>query len=194
MKIKKFLSEMANKGYSVIPVDDHKQPIVAWKKYQAIPMVIEEVQKFIDNGHQNFALVCGVNGLEAIDIDTKNLDSENEQEDFLQDIRKNLPTELWAKLVIQKTPSGGFHLLYRCQEVSVNQHLAKNRSRKPIIETRGNGGYVLICPSKGYTVIQGDLLMIPEITAEERTKLLEACKAMTQLEKLQKGRAIVITP
>lgn len=44
---------------------------------------------------------------------------------------------------------------------------------KTIIETRGEGGYILICPSEGYSILQGSAKDIPTITRDEQRVLHE---------------------
>jgi hypothetical protein len=50
---------------------------------------------------------------------------------------------------------------------------------KVLIETRGQGGYVVAPPSKGYKVVQGR--EIPTIATDERDMLLELARSYNQL-------------
>ncbi|MFH0844903.1 MAG: bifunctional DNA primase/polymerase [Pseudomonadota bacterium] len=45
-----------------------------------------------------------------------------------------------------------------------------------LIETRGEGGYCLVYPSKGYELKQGDFRNVPVITAAERDILIESAR------------------
>ena len=49
-----------------------------------------------------------------------------------------------------------------------------------MIETRGNGGYALVCPSEGYKLRQGRFSQVPDITADERNVLIGAAKALNE--------------
>lgn len=95
----------------------------------------------------------------------------------------------------ERSPGGGVHWLYRCPEgVSGNTKLARrftgeiDASGLPImetlIETRGEGGYLVLAPSYGdvhptgrpYVLLQGSLKTIPVITAEERAELFKLAR------------------
>ena len=178
MKNVNFLPEMARMGYSVIPVDNKKKALTPWKSKQEEVNRPEIIQSLLDEGHQNFALICGVNGLEVIDIDTKNLVNPALAERFFLELLEKIPENLRKRVVIERTPSRGYHLLYRCQEIEPNQHLAKNSEGKPIIETRGIGRYAVCYPSPGYNLEQNEFPEIPEIKVDERALLFDACRSM----------------
>jgi replicative DNA helicase len=69
--------------------------------------------------------------------------------------------------------SGGYHIYIKCKEITIpgNTKIAKTETKKDLIETRAEGGYVVAPPSTGYTLIQGSLSNIPEITKDERSLL-----------------------
>lgn len=170
---------LAKKGYSVIPVNGDKTPLGAWKVRQSEPYSISEISEFIKNGQENFALVAGVNDIVCIDIDTKNvLDMPGQR--FYDQLVSQIPPEIWYKLVVQYTPSGGYHIIYCTNKVDSSQHLAVNANGKPIIETRGKGGYFLIEPSKGYTIVEGELENIQYLSEEEQNELFQICRSFTK--------------
>lgn len=163
--IQKFLDA----GLSVIPIKD-KIPSVAWKEFQTRQARMGELSF---NG--SLGLVCGFNSVEAVDIDSKNdptlLDRlEKTFNDF------DVP-RYW---VVQKTPSGGLHLVYKCEKIEGNQILAKSNNQKVLIETRGIGGYIAIAPTPGYELRAGTFEDIPTITIEERDTLLSACRSLNE--------------
>ncbi len=163
--IQKFLDA----GLSVIPIKD-KIPSVAWKEFQTRQARMGELSF---NG--SLGLVCGFSGVEAVDIDSKNdptlLDRlEKTFNDF------DVP-RYW---VVQKTPSGGLHLVYKCEKIEGNQILAKSNNQKVLIETRGIGGYIAIDPTPGYELRAGTFEDIPTITIEERDTLLSACRSLNE--------------
>jgi hypothetical protein len=112
-------------------------------------------------------------GLEALDFDLKNSVSPKE---VLKSFKLNVDGELLKRLVVQSTPSGGYHFLYRCEEFSASRKLAMSVDDEVIIETRGAGAYIKCYPSKGYNIIQGSFDKIPTITPEERLQLLISCQ------------------
>jgi hypothetical protein len=115
---------------------------------------------------------------------------------------------LLDRVVIEATPSGGRHVIYRCRtEVCGNMKLAQRKvmfsSNEPaimygktfiprkdrngswcvlltLIETRGEGGMFLCAPSVGYTVQQGQITNIPIISENERDLLLDAAWSLNE--------------
>jgi hypothetical protein len=97
-------------------------------------------------------------------------------------------------LPMERTQNGGYHVYYRCHPVQRNQKLALRSAtlaeldKKPtekvvgLIETRGEGGFVVCAPSQGYDLLHGDLRAIPTITPQQRQVLLGAAKAQTQMD------------
>jgi hypothetical protein len=82
--------------------------------------------------------------------------------------------------VVQSTPSGGMHLIFRCDVIEPNQILARGKDKKVLIETRGEGGYICIDPTPGYKVLLGSILKIPTITPEQRENLFTACRSLNE--------------
>lgn len=168
-----FATNCIKNNLSVIPVrPGTKKAAIKWEPYQKRTMNTGEVGKLFVNGSQ-VALVAGsVSGnLECLDFDKPDLFRP-----FL-DTLESVNTELRTKLCVwQQTPSGGYHLLLRCSApVSGNLKLAMSapyqddrgtRKQDVFIETRGEGGYFLVSPSKGYT-LHGKLSEIPIINPDE---------------------------
>lgn len=114
-------------------------------------------------------------GLEALDFDLKNAeDPRAVMNMFLAKVRK----ELVEKLMVLQTPSGGYHMLYRCMDVASSQKLARNEGGLAIIETRGEGSYVVTAPSEGYEILQGSFESIPIIKPEERLELFVSARML----------------
>ena len=98
--------------------------------------------------------------LEAIDIDEKYHPGISAR--VMQDIQTLYP-ELWPLLRIHGTPSKGFHIIYRCDEVlpdgsmklagryKTDAELAIAPRPKVVnfLETRGEGGYIAGPPALG---------------------------------------------
>lgn len=116
-------------------------------------------------------------GLEAIDFDLKN----SKDPKLVMDIFKSkIPVKLLKKLVVQQTVSGGFHMIYRCEDISSSKKLAKNADGLAVIETRGEGGLIKCFPSEGYKLIQGSFEDIPIISPEERLSLFISAKMLNE--------------
>lgn len=125
--------------------------------------------------------------LEVLDFDLKN---EDNPQDLLQSFTHHIGETLAKKLVVQTTPSSGYHMLYRCDIIGSNQKLAKNEEGLATIETRGIGGYIKCAPSEGYEVIRGSFESIPHLTERERAVLLAACRKQNKLIKQDNEKRI----
>ena len=149
-------------------------------------------------------------GLEVIDVDCKYDITGSLWDELRTLIQDNLP-ELYNNLVIAQTKSGGYHIYYRCTQIKGNIKLAnrpttaeereqtykseitsgakeedaKNRSIndkvRVLIETRGEGGYVIAPPTPGYKFIQGDPGKIATITPQQRDIILNIANSFNEL-------------
>lgn len=123
--------------------------------------------------------------MEFIDVDPKN--KPGVVEPILKAIRSGWP-ELFEKLVIDYTPSGGCHLIYRSEVTGGNAALAKvNANPNPLtfIEriSRKNKQYIKISPSQGYELKQKNPFDIPFLSAEERNWLSAVCISFNEIIK-----------
>lgn len=175
--------EYIGNNLSVIPIREKKAPAIAkWSTYMRRMMTNEEVELYFSSSNaKGIGIICGqVSGnLEVIDIDVKN-DSTGTLVKTLSGLIKDNCPELFRKLVVSKTINSGFHLYYRCEKVEGNQQLAKDSDNKVLIETRGEGGYVIAPPSQGYQFVLNDYRAIPTISIEEREHLLSIAKSFDQ--------------
>ncbi|HBG25944.1 MAG: hypothetical protein A2Y10_19330 [Planctomycetes bacterium GWF2_41_51] len=176
-----------------------------WKQYQQRLPNETELQTWFNNGQTGLCIVSGkVSGnLEMIDFDI----AAEMFEPWRTTVKKESP-DLLPKLVIEKSQSGGRHVIYRCeQEICKSLKLAKRKitldagdevvlcgkTFKPIqdkdgswyilptyIETRGEGGLFLCAPTPGYELIQNDFTNIPVISVEQRDILLYAALSLNE--------------
>jgi len=169
---------------SVLPTEGKVPAINSWKAYQSQRIKEEEVEAIFNKANlTGLGIICGAisGGLEVIDVDTKNDPTGSLRDELLSLIEDNLP-ELYSKLVIAQSKSGGLHIYYRCSSIAGNLKLATKQTREVIIETRGEGGYVIAPPSPGYTYLQGNPINIATITPEEREILLNIGRSFNELE------------
>ena len=171
-------------GLSIIPVASNKIPFESWAKYQSkISPVSYWHPHFKSQG--TIGIITGkISGnLECIDIDIKN----DPQKTIIKDFANLIPEELRSRLIIQTTPSGGQHYIYRCPEgiIDKNLKLALHTDKTVILETREESGY--FCTSKINNIImQGkfDLenldVEIPIITPKERDFLLQTARSLNR--------------
>ncbi|MCC7350198.1 MAG: DUF3987 domain-containing protein [Phycisphaerales bacterium] len=148
-----------------------KRPAVGqWKRYRKRLPTESEVSAWFANGPDALCIICGVvsGHAEMIDFDAGG--------ELFETWAARIPPDLLAKLVIEKTQSGGYHVIYRYEGgVCGNMKLAQRRDADKIvtlIETRGEGGLFLCTPTPGYAVVQGDLCDLPVLTEAQRDLLL----------------------
>ncbi|MBA3935853.1 MAG: AAA family ATPase [Planctomycetes bacterium] len=195
-------------GLCVLPARmPEKRPAVGtWKDYQSRLPTAAEVEAWFANSHPACCLICGaVSGnLELIDFDC----AGEAFTAWSTLVNAEVPG-LLDRLVVETSPSGGWHVVYRCTEpVCGNLKLAQRRedldspaevmrfgkSYKPrkdrdgrwhivltMIETRGEGGLFLCAPSTGYQLMQGEFTALPVLTAAERDVLLRCAWAINAI-------------
>ena len=197
--------EFRNAGISVIPVkaDGSKASLVAWKEFQSRLATRDELLEwFIDS--QGFAVITGsISGnLEMLELEGRAVESGLFQE--AHDIAINSGLEdVWqilSQTYHEQTPSGGVHWLYRISDAPVprNTKLARkpgaNDSVDVLIETRGEGGYVIVAPSHGKThaserawirLNNSTVESIATITFEQREALHDIFRALDQMPRVE---------
>lgn len=163
-------------GLCVLPARrPQKRPAVrSWKQYQQRLSTTAELSAWMANDPDAICILCGAisGNLEMIDFDAGG--------ECFSSWWDRLPPELRDRLVVEITPSGGYHVIYRCAAaVCGNLKLAQRRSGGgdkivTLIETRGEGGLFLCAPTMGYILAHGDLCALPVLTEAERDVLLQA--------------------
>lgn len=161
-------------GLSVLPaVRAKKCPATGrWKTWKSRLPTECEIRAWFGNHPDAVCIIAGsISGnLEIIDFDNHG--------ELYEKWSSAIPADLLAKLVIERTPSGGYHVIYRCEtEVCGNIKLAQGvRVGKlaTLIETRGEGGLFLCAPTDGYMLIQNDFSMIATLAEDDRNQLLMA--------------------
>jgi hypothetical protein len=180
--------EYYQSGLSIIPIGEKKLPIGSWKKNQT-ELIEPSFTSCIGIG-----IVCGEvsGGVECIDIDSK-YDLTGKLFDNYKNLINEIDKDLLKKLVVQSTPSGGYHFVYKCETIEGNKKLANRHTTETekaenpkdkirvLIETRGIGGYFMVAPSDGYKVIYGDLKKISILSPLERETLLMCARTFNEV-------------
>lgn len=177
-------------GLSVLPVQSsNKKPVEEWKDLQ--DRILDDVE--IHSRFRGGLVLAFIGGeisgnLEAMDFDVIRFWGAFKKECIVKGV-----TDLLNRLIIQETPSGGIHLVYRCPDgVSDSTKLAwapfksdnePDKDREIAIETRGEGGYFLASPSPGYKLLQGKWSDIPVITEEDRNILFDIALSLNEVER-----------
>jgi putative DNA primase/helicase len=187
-------------GFSVIPINANKQPMVSWKPFQERIPSETELGKMFSASSGRLAVITGKvsGGLEVIDVDVKYDNKGSLWREYAGTIKSH-DAELFSRLVIARTANRGYHLYYRCPTIERNKKLARRAATeeeankgervKVLIETRGEGGYVASAPTDGYEFIQGDLSSVRSITAEQRGLLYAIARSFDEVSKTDGGTA-----
>ena len=171
-------SELFKQGYSLITVAENKIPNIKWKEYQTTPMKMDTFENFYGlEKSAGVGIVTGYSDLEVIDVDLKVLSTAQERielwDEFISLIKDNFQ-DFESKVVIVKTRTYGYHLIYKCKKVEGNTKLARLKGMtEAVFETRGVGGYVWIYNEFVQLNSYAD---VTYITEEERDILLTICK------------------
>lgn len=189
-------------GLCVLPaLDKDKRPNCwGWKKYQEEKPTDQEIHNwFVARQANRLCIICGkVSGnLELLDFDA----GGEKYEEWKAIVEERAPG-LIDSLVIESSPSGGKHVVFRCQTpVDGNTKLAsrvvvgEDGKKKAVclIETRGEGGLFLCYPSPDYVLEQGKFTEVPIVTTGEREIMMEAARSLDEPEEVQ-GPAVAKVP
>ena len=205
--------DLARKGVSVMPVDpETKKPVGRWKDLQSSIADERTLKHRFAKPNLGVAVIGGdVSGnLEVLDFDC----CGEAMDAWLDLLRERMPG-VARHLIIELTPSGGFHVIYRCPAgigrsevlamrvvkaegpegvVIARKHCPGYQDRETgewlaktvSIETRGEGGYCVCAPTPGYVLLCGDMKRIPVVNAEERQVLLDLARSFDE----DKGREV----
>lgn len=163
-------------GLQVIPIKHGtKEPADGIKDLSRLrqrPLHEGNIPFYFDKDKVDIGIMLRRN-MEVIDIDEKNLKGITRQ--FLTTLERANP-ELYEKLCIEMTPTGGAHILYYSEIIGGNTILARaNATPHPVttIEriNEANKSYIKCSPSDGYRFIKGNPIEMPHLSGEERNWL-----------------------
>ncbi|MEU0691942.1 phage/plasmid primase, P4 family [Streptomyces uncialis] len=199
-------------GCSVVPVrtDGSKRPQGAWQQYQTERADGQQLGSWFAAGHPGIGVVCGSvsGGLEMLELEGRAVD-EGVLDQLVEILLASGLDGLWQRIAsgwLERSPSGGLHLHYRVEggppgntklasrparddelTQAERELLARHTSKKivrPLIETRGEGGFVVTAPSHGpvhptgraYELLAGGPAATPTISADEHQALHTICR------------------
>lgn len=187
-------------GLSVLPVktDGTKAPaVLEWKEFQSRRPTAQEVGALFSRDVGIAILGGKVSGnLEIIDFDVTE-DGYLAFDDWFRVLSEHTQRVVRSMPKV-RTAGGGVHIYYRSSLVEGNKKLAqtykevegkKHPEIKTIIETRGEGGYVIAPGSppethetlNTYDLVSGSLDEIPYIADDVRTELFSAAYSFDQV-------------
>jgi putative DNA primase/helicase len=178
-------------GLNVMPLIANgrrcKVPKMKWSAFQTVFIPEDELRRYFHDPFSDpsgIGVICGVTSgnLELLDFDG----------DLLWDWSDRVESEIGPGFreehPIVMTPSGGYHLYYRCPIIQGNQKLAFNEEGLIEIETRGQRGMAVLPGSppsthpcgKSYRLVFGSFEHIPIITPDRREVFLEMGKSFDE--------------
>lgn len=178
--------ELIKNGMEVIPLAPDKKPAKEIKSVSVLianPINLHNVSYYFDRDDVTLGLMLRRN-MEVIDID------EKVQAGITRKVLNTLELadpDLYAKLVISRTPSNGAHIYYRADTIGGDGALAKCFSGKGTaakIERldESNKYYIKTAPSPGYFFQQGNPLTMPTLTSDERNFIVSICRSFNEVE------------
>lgn len=176
-------------GLAVVPDDPTEKYPVGLTGWETIPITEQQIRDWWQQWPDR---AIGVRDVEGLDFDNKGHPSADDLYSEWYSLVEELASGLAQRLLLERTPSGGYHSAWRCEIIEGSQKLAtrpptpqelatspKARS-VTLIETRGKGGQFMVAPSPGYTLLRGDWRALPTITPAERQILLDCARALSQ--------------
>jgi hypothetical protein len=188
-------------GICPLPAMKGKRPAVRWEPYQHRRPAFDE---FRWNTYPGIGLLAGAvsGGLEMLELEGRFLDADLEEQ-FIEAAKAAGLEALLTRIVAgycESTPKGGRHMLYFCDDVPGSFVLAAipGTPQLPLIETRGEAGFIVIAPSGGvvhptgkpWELIIGGLDTIARITVDERAALHAVCRSFD----LRPAKAPMVAP
>ncbi|HAD34702.1 MAG TPA: hypothetical protein DCF44_09450 [Chitinophagaceae bacterium] len=176
--------ELIEAGHHVIPLHKgEKKPTGNIRKISDIvqhPINLQNIDYYFERDCDIGIMIQ--RGMEVIDIDEKNCKGITKK--ILNTIEQGWP-ELYDKLVICTTPTGGAHIEYYAEIVGGDPVLARvEGSPHPItvIERidETNKKYIKTAPSAGYFYMKGNPCELPKLTMEERGWLMSVMRSYDQ--------------
>jgi hypothetical protein len=173
--------------------DGTKKPDGRWLAYQAERPDRDTVAKWFAHGHPGLGVICGaVSGnLEMLELEGRFMAVDNGKTFAARAQERGL--ELLLRRITKGyqavSPSDGRHFLYRLDTpIDGNTKLARNTDNDTLIETRGEGGFVVLAPSHGpvhptgkpWRIRAGSFAEIPTITQDERAALFDLCRSFDE--------------
>lgn len=124
MDYRKLVYGYKKNGIACLPVDENKQPLIFWTKFQSRLPEDWEIEKFFKDCWGFGVLTGGQGKIEVVDIDSK----YDLSGDLVERFKKAIPVKILQKLLVQTTKNDGWHFIYRWDGHEGNQKLANRHS------------------------------------------------------------------
>jgi bifunctional DNA primase/polymerase-like protein/AAA domain-containing protein len=168
--------------------DGTKAPEGSWGTFTKRRPTRAELTEVYASPRCGVGLICGEvsRGLECLDIEDR--ETWNTFVGAMADAGiTDLGREV-ARGYMEYAPSGGVHWLWHTDAPQGNTKLARHADGRVRIETRGEGGYVIVAPSFGpihptgnsWTLAHGGIPTITTLSAGDRDALLTVCRNLDE--------------
>ncbi|MFF2651494.1 phage/plasmid primase, P4 family [Streptomyces sp. NPDC058045] len=193
-------------GASVVPAaaNGTKAPLGQWKPYMRQAADEQQLTAWFSNGHPGLGIILGaVSGnLEMLEFEGRAV-AEAVHTEFGEIAEASGLGKVWSAIktgYCERTPSGGYHLIYRVTDGPVlgNTKLARRPATEAelqaapgarvqvLIETRGEGGFVVTAPSHGpvhdtgrpWELLAGGPESIATVSGDERDALFQIARML----------------
>jgi hypothetical protein len=168
-----------DEGFNPLPLKDNKSPMLP-TGHSYLYNKIDNIDKLFANA-KKIGIACGLvsEGFYGLDFDChQGQDIKSIFDSFVSNpyVQHLLSTGF---ISCYSTMSGGYHIYFRYNgEVLAGCVLSKYVDKSTMIELRGNGQYLCVYPSSGYTHLMGvEILKLKEI--EIASDLIELAKSFT---------------
>lgn len=187
-KLQQAAESLLYADFSMLPVNSNKRPAISsWAVFQEEQPTQEQAEEFFRTAW-GLGVICGKvsGGLECIDFDShdKNINhiftKWGSDSGIVDIIHRN-------KLYVEQSMSGGYHVIYRydAQTYDGSQKLAFWESGESMIETKGEGGYVIVSPTDGYKSLRNTLEDLRPITWDEREYMVSYARQFNESKKVE---------
>ncbi len=165
-----------NPYFDLLPRDEKQKAI--WEPYKSRLATEKEISKWFQQ-ECGIGIIGGAVSGGLLIIDFESIEAFEQWQSYALMV---VDATILQSMPIVETGKGR-HVYLRCEEPGKNRKLA-TQGKNTLIETRGEGGYVLAPPTihpsgKTYTTIHGDLTNIPHIPMEYVHALLGAARAVS---------------
>lgn len=135
-----------------------KAHLIKHSEYQGNQPTLDQLKVWFANSNNGLGILCQ-DRLRVIDLDAKNFDSQEECERVVNDWLAEHPELDTAQ--IERTPSGGFHILVKFEESTDFTNFAFCEGGPHVGELLGSGKFCVMFPTKRYEIEQeGDFATV----------------------------------
>ncbi len=180
-------------GISVIPPkeDGSKAPDVpSWKQYQKTPASPAQIDIWYSKPRTGLGFVTGAVSKNLLPLDFDRLEAYFKFREVAEKFGESALIDFIAAGYFETTPKGA-HILIKLEIAPPgSEKLASDRNGNTIIETRGEGGYIVVAPSNGtvnpngaYKLESGGVDTIRTITADQFQVIKRRCSLLDESPK-----------